>query len=165
EADHLEARLKFLHALAGLWRTAARPDLWPRGDPAGTETLGGWLARAEALGAGLTEFLFRLHQVPVPEPLGGHEGMIEFDRRRALKGHLLDLAVATCVETRRAAFALSAALGQGGELPPAGSAGAPQSAAAPAAWMPLFVRLERATARRDVGQVRKLLPGFVALFR
>ena len=26
EADHLEARLKFLHALAGLWRKAARPE-------------------------------------------------------------------------------------------------------------------------------------------
>jgi hypothetical protein len=164
EADHLEARLKFLHALAGLWRTAARPDLWARGDPTATETISGWLGRAEELGSDLTEFLSRLSQIPVPEPLGGHEGMIEFDRRRALKGHLLDLAVATCVEARRAAFALSAVLGQGGELPPAG----PVDEAPPPnpfAWGAVYVRLERTIGRRDVTQVRKLLPGFVELFR
>src|SRR5262249_45717768 len=36
--------------------------------------------------------------------------------------------------------------------------------ASPLAWVPIYVRLERTISRRDVAQVRKLLPGFVALF-
>ena len=36
EADALEDRLRFLHAVAKLWRLAARPDLWPRERRRGT---------------------------------------------------------------------------------------------------------------------------------
>lgn len=165
EADRLEDRLKFFHTVARLWRAAARPELWPRGEDTTLDTLGGWLAAARRTRAHLARFLDRVKDVPVPEPSGGHEGMIEFDRRRALKGHLLDLGVATCVEAGRAALALSALLVQGAELPPAGGApGEPEDDAVPA-WEPLLIRLERAIGGRDAGQVRKLLPGFVAVFR
>jgi hypothetical protein len=179
EADRLETRLKFVHAVARLWRTAARPELWTR-DSADHDTLAGWLATADRNREGLIRFLDQVTQIPIPEPIGGHEGMIEFDRRRALKGHLLDLGVATCVETGRAALALSAVLVQGGELPPASSGEAagsrggekknPDTTTPPhhlttSEWRPLLVRLERAIGRRDVTQVRKLLPSFVALFR
>src|SRR5439155_20762019 len=148
-----------------------RPELWSR-DPADHDTLAGWLAAADRNREALTRFLDQVTQVPIPEPIGRHEGMIEFDRRRALKGHLLDLGVATCVETGRAALALSAVLVQGGELPPASSPGGeksnpttpPPHPTSPE-WRPLLVRLERAVGRRDVSQVRKLLPAFVALFR
>src|SRR5262249_46035300 len=46
-------------------------------------------------------------------------------------------------------------------------AGPPESAGPPSpfAWVPVYVRLERTVSRRDVAQVRKLLPGFVAQFR
>lgn len=161
--DELEPRLKFLHTLARLWRAAARPELWPRGDPAATEILAGWLARAETCDREVGEFLTRLHAVPVPEPVGGHEGMIEFDRRRVLKGQLLDLGVSTGVETRRAVFALSALLAQGGELPPAGAGPAP--AAMPRSWTPALAQVERAIGRRDSSQIRRKLAGFVELFR
>lgn len=164
-ADRLEDRLKFFHTVARLWRAAARPELWPRGEPATHDALGGWLAAARRTRSHLARFLDRVKEVEVPEPVGGHEGMIEFDRRRALKGHLLDLGVATCVEAGRAALALSALLVQGAELPPAGGeAGDPGEDAVPA-WEPLLIRLERAVGNRDAGQVRKLLPGFVAVFR
>jgi hypothetical protein len=169
EADDLEARLKFFHTVARLWRAAASPDLWARGDPAVHDTLAGWLGAARRNRAHLARFLDRVTGIPVPEPVGGHEGMIEFDRRRALKGHLLDLGVATCVETGRAALALSAVLVQGAELPAApadaGAAARPDDPAAPPAWEPLLIQVERAIGNRDAGQVRKLLPGFVALFR
>ena len=36
EADSLEERLQFLHAIAKLWRLAARPELWPRDGAAAT---------------------------------------------------------------------------------------------------------------------------------
>jgi hypothetical protein len=164
EADRLETRLKFVHAAARLWRSAARPELWARGESADHDTLAGWLAAADRSRESLARFLDQVTKVPVPEPVGGHEGMIEFDRRRALKGHLLDLGVATCVEAGRAGLALSAVLVQGGELP--ASADAPvEPASGSAAWRPLLVRLERAIGRRDVTQVRRLLPSFVSLFR
>lgn len=166
EADRLEDRLKFLLSVARMWRTASRPELWGRGDPAAHETLAGWLSAARGNHARLTRFLDQVQAVPVPAPLGGHEGMIEFDRRRAMKGHLLDLAVATCVESRRAALALSAVLVQGAELPPASTGAKPavKADAGTPSWEPLLVQLERAIGRRDVSGVRKLLPDFVKLF-
>lgn len=165
EAEHLEERLHFLLAVAGLWRAAARPHLWSRGDPATGETLAAWLTRAEEADRGLVELLARLHKVAVPEPVGGQEGMLEFDRRRALKGHLLDLAMATCVEARRAAFALSGLLVHGGELPAAGAGATAGDAPGRAAWLPVLARVEQALGRGDATRVRKLLPGFVAQFK
>ncbi len=167
EADDIETRLKFAHMVARLWRIAARPELWTRGDPAVHDTLAGWLAAARRSRAALAQFLDRVREIAVPEPIGGHEGMIEFDRRRALKGHLLDLGVATCVEAGRAALALSAVLAAGGELPaPAGATpGGSDDPAAPPGWEPLLIPVERAVAARDVAQVRRLLPAFVARFR
>src|SRR5207302_4728840 len=47
----------------------------------------------------------------------------------------------------------------------AGASGAESAGPNPFAWMPLFVRLERAIGRGDPSQVRKLLPGFIELFR
>lgn len=174
EAERIEDRLKFLHAVAQFWRAAARPELWSRGDPTDHEALAAWLGAADRNRAALTRLLDEMKQISVPEPSGGHEGMIEFDRRRALKGHLLDLGVATCVETGRAALSLSAVLIHGGELPPAfsGEADTPSAPAASpghhpgeAGWFPLLIRLERAIGRGDAAQVRKFLPSFITQFR
>ncbi|MFO0798856.1 MAG: hypothetical protein U0804_15395 [Gemmataceae bacterium] len=167
EANDLETRLKFCHMVARLWRVAARPELWGRGDPSAHDTLAGWLGSARRSRAALARFLDRVREIAVPEPIGGHEGMIEFDRRRALKGHLLDLGVATCVESGRAALALSAVLAASGELPaPGGATPEPvDDPAAPPDWEPLLIPVERAVATRDAAQVRRLLPAFVARFR
>jgi hypothetical protein len=169
EAEEIEGRLKFIHTLARLWRAAARPELWPRGDAGTHDVIAGWLGIARRNRAQLAHFLDRVKDVPVPEPLGGHEGMIEFDRRRALKGHLLDLGVATCMETGRAAIAWSAVLIQGAELPAAESNDSNDSGDTDLElvppWEPLLVQLERAFGNRDVQRVRKILPGFIALFR
>ena len=119
EAESLEERLRFLYAMAKLWRLTARPDLWPRDDPAGQDAVAGWLASAGRTHSALTNFLSRVTSIPIPDPSGGHEGMIEFDRRRALRGHILELGVSACVETGRAARVLSAVLTAGPELPSA----------------------------------------------
>ncbi len=185
EAEQLEERLKFFHTVARLWRVAARPEIWERGDADVHDTLAGWLRTARRNRLHLAAFLDNITEIPVPEPIGGHEGMIEFDRRRALKGDLLDLGVATCVEMGRAALALSAVIVHGAELPPA-DAGTSRAARrnkrhhpeleepdelreadaeAIPAWEPLTIQIERAIGNRSAGQVRKILPGFVALFR
>ncbi len=166
EADTLEERLRFLQAVAKLWRLAARPDLWPADDARGQDALATWLVSARRTHDALVRFLDRVTQVTVPDPTPGHEGMIEFDRRRALRGHILELGVVACVETGRAARALAAVLAAGPELPaPPGLSRPDQDSPPPPAWEPLLVRLERAIARRDAGAVREVLPGFVSLFR
>ncbi len=169
EAEQLETRLKFFHTVARLWRAAARPEIWTRGDTSVHDTLSGWLRTARRNRAHLARFLDNIKDIPVPEPIGGHEGMIEFDRRRALKGDLLDLGVATCVEMGRAALALSALIVHGAELPAAESSDFDELREADAEdvppWEPLSIQIERAIGNRDAGQVRKILPGFIALFR
>ncbi|WP_171472217.1 hypothetical protein [Frigoriglobus tundricola] len=58
QADEIEDRLGFLHAVAKLWRLAARPDAWPPGDGASDAALAGWLTAArranDSLGASST---------------------------------------------------------------------------------------------------------------
>jgi hypothetical protein len=167
EADSLEEQLRFLYAMAKLWRLAARPDLWPRDDPGGQDAVAGWLASAGRTHRALTSFLSRVTSVPIPDPSGGHEGMIEFDRRRALKGHILELGVSACVETGRAARALSAVLSSGPELPSADrtKADPDEEDDTQRAWEPLLVRIERATKRGNASGVRSILTGFIGLFR
>jgi len=163
ESESLERRLRFLLAVARLWRTAARPVLWMKADNPPFEALTEWLATARRNQARLQSLLDTLDAFPVPEPITGHEAMIEYDRRRALKGHLLDLGVAVCVDMGRAARALAALLVQGTELPAAGAES--EKSPAPPEWETLAIRVEKALGRSDPGRVRKLLPGFVAAFR
>ncbi len=174
DADRAEDRLRFLAAVARLWRTAAVPDLWPKADPTSAAAVGEWLRTARRNLADLRGLTERLYRVQVPEPAGGVEGVMEYDRRRAVKGHLLELAVQTAVETAAAGRALAALLSRsaeltaGGEKPrtPPPQPAAPQGPTADLpAWEPVAVRLERAVASGDAAGARRLLPTFVALFR
>jgi hypothetical protein len=166
EAERAEDRLRFLAAVARLWRTAAMPDLWPKTDTAATAAVGEWLRTARHNLTALRGLTERLHQVPVPEPTGGVEGVMEYDRRRAIKGHLLELAVQTSVETAAAARALAALLSRATALPPGPATLAGQGPTSDlAAWEPVAIRLERAVASGDAAGARRLLPAFVALFR
>jgi hypothetical protein len=165
EAESLEERLRFLYAVAKLWRLAARPDLWPQDDSAGQDAVTAWLTTAHRTHDALVVFLDRLTAITVPDPSGGHEGMIEFDRRRALKGHILDLGVSACVEMGRAAGALAAVRSPGPELPPPAQAKSTRGSSTTPAWESLLILIERAEGRRNPAGVRSILPGFISLFR
>jgi hypothetical protein len=165
QADAVEDKLGFLHAAAKLWRLAARPDVWATSEPATDAALAAWLTAARRANDSLGAFLDRLTEVPVPEPASGHEGMIEFDRHRAIKGHLLDLGVTACVEVRRAAIALAAVRTPGPELAASPEAGGKKpEAESPPAWESLLVRIVRAVGRGDGTAVRAFLPSFVLHF-
>jgi len=164
EAESLEERLRFLHAVAKLWRLAARPDLWPRSETTGQDAIANWLAMAHRTYTALVSFLDRVTAIEVPDPTSGHEGMIEFDRRRALRGHILELGVSACVEATRASRALAAVLATGPELPSGKTNPAPESGGSPA-WEQLLVRIERSIGQGDASGVRGVLPAFVGLFR
>jgi hypothetical protein len=160
EAESIEDKLAFLHAIAKLWRIAARPETWTSHESARDAAMGEWLSMARRANDSLELFLDRLTQIEVPEPTGGHEGMIEFDRRRAIKGHLLDLGVSACVEVRCASLVLAAVRAPSPELPSGQENDSP-----PVAWEALLVRIERAMSHGDADGVRSVLPAFVANFR
>ncbi|QEL20274.1 hypothetical protein [Limnoglobus roseus] len=163
DSDAHEDRLRFLAAVARWWRTVARPELWLPYDAAASHALGDWLQTARGNMATLTEFIDRLAEVELPAPSTGVDGVMEFDRRRSLKGHLLDLAVSTVVETATAIRALTAALTRAAELPSA--EGGPRGSSDQPAWEEVAVRLERAIASNDPALARKFVAGFVPLFR
>jgi hypothetical protein len=166
QSDLLEERLRFLHAVAKLWRLAARPELWPPDDGATQEAMAAWLIMARRIHEALVGFLDRVTAIPIPDPTGGHEAMIEFDRRRALKGHLLELGVSACVEMGRAARALASVLNPGPELPPAAEPNRERGqVSGPPPWEAILTRLDRSLSQGDAAAVRKILPGFVTLFR
>ncbi len=166
EAEAAEEQLRFLAGVARLWRTAAQPDLWDRTNSAAMAAVGEWLRKARGNLVSLTSLARSLHAIPVPEATTGVEGVMEYDRRRAVKGSLLELTVQTAVETAAAARSLAALTSRQPELatgdefdrPLAGKIVQP-------AWEPLALRLERAIGTADRGGVRRLLPGFVTLFR
>ncbi len=165
EAASLEERLRFLHSIAKLWRQAARPELWTSDEIGGEEALSGWLTTARRIYEELKVFLDRVTAVAIPNPTSGHESMIEFDRRRALKGHLLDLGVMACVEMGRSVRALEALTTTARELP-AHVANADAAQTPPSgAWEQLLGRMNRAAGHGDPAGVQAVLPGFITLFR
>ena len=80
--EQLEERLQFFHTVARLWRAAARPEIWTRGDSNVHDTISGWLRTARRNRAHLARFLDNIKDVPVPEPIGGSRD--DLDKSRGL---------------------------------------------------------------------------------
>lgn len=109
EAMRLGDRLHFLNTLARLWRmTASALGGSAEGDPERSAVLAGWLDQASANQRSLSDLLDAVHAYPLPTPRGSHESMVEYDERRAVKEHLLEQIIATCVETADAARSIRA---------------------------------------------------------
>jgi len=71
-------------------------------------------ASAQARQAPLLTLLDAVHQYAVPAPLGSYDSLVEYDRRRSIKEHLLHAAINTCLDTTMAVGTLEGALGQTG---------------------------------------------------
>lgn len=148
-ARDLEQRLAFLSAIAELWRTAARPvSLIARPGDKGLagDSPAAWLETARRWHGDLEEFIDTLHGVEVPEPVGGVDEVMEYDRRRMTKDHLTDSALDSCVEVGRAIRALTAVVPNAGLF----DGGPP--------WEPAADRVELAVAARRSDDVRTGLP-------
>ena len=155
-------RLRFLNAVARMWRLAARPELFPANHPASVATIVSWVQQARKSFVQLIELCQSIHAVKIPEPLHGLEGVSEFDRRRGVKGRLLDAAVQTAIETAAANRALTALVAGSPELPGASKSGSNDDTPA---WEALAVRLEKAIGLGDARSVRQQLPKFIRVFR
>lgn len=162
DAEKLEQGLRFVHTLARLLRQAVSTPGWLHYDPQAQQTLRLWHTTLIRLRSGLRYLLEQVSALPVPDPASGPEGMIHFDRRRALKGHILELAVSACVESEQTARTLSALLLPGPELPPP-----PEDLRLPdaPAWESAFIRILQALVQQQRDSVRQLLPAFIHSFR
>ncbi|HKA07589.1 MAG TPA: hypothetical protein VKD71_10050 [Gemmataceae bacterium] len=152
-ARDLEQRLAFLSAVAELWRTAAKPVHQAVGS--GERLVAGdspdaWLETAMHWHDDLEDFVDTLHEVEVPDPVGGVDEVMEYDRQRMTKDHLTDSALDTCVEVGRAIRALAAVLGRVNSL-----------RRDAAAWEKAAGSVERAVAARKSDEVRESLPALV----
>ncbi|HJZ90125.1 MAG TPA: hypothetical protein VKE40_04585, partial [Gemmataceae bacterium] len=147
----LEQRLAFLSAVAELWRAAAGPGVGPTTDTdVADDSPRSWLETARGWHRDLEEFIETVNEVEVPDPVGGVDEVMEYDRRRMTKDHLTDTALDTCIEVGRAIRALAAVVGNGTPAAPDGQA-----------WEAMAGRIEKAVAAREPEQVRNFLPALV----
>jgi hypothetical protein len=156
-------RLHFLTTLARLWQVAARSMAEaPLADDEWTGTLQQWLAAAQENLRRLMAFLDAVQAYPIPEPLGSHDSMVEYDLRRAVREELLNLAIDTCLDTAQAVGTLRGLLSQAPTVAPASS---PEGTLPAPAWEAAASRLEGVLWRGDRQAVEALLPEFVEQFR
>jgi hypothetical protein len=165
KGERIHRRLRFLSTLARLWQIAAHQS-----EPEPTEssaladerreTLGQWLASARDNQQRLLALLDSLQEHAIPQPLGSYESLVEYDRRRNLKEHLLYTAIGTCLDT---SMAVSTLEGTTGETPAAAPPAKGESRRP--SWQRLVIRLERALRNGDAAQTRDLLPMCVDRFR
>jgi len=111
ECERLVPHLKFLKTLARMWKQSA--CVWGKDSPEGerAEAFAAWHAQAMSNYQQLTRLLREVHQLTLPRPLGDHDSMYLYDRRRMVKESLLERIVVACVETHDAADFLLAAAG------------------------------------------------------
>lgn len=165
EAERLEQRLIFLNMVARLWKHAAitwggSVDEMSKDDcdegPTRREVLDGWLAQAAENYRRAVDLLESVHQYRFASPSGSHESLVEFDRLRTIKEHLVQQIVGTCVEMAAAARLLMATRSEtpGGET-------VALDKQVDAASVPLL----RAILAGRAEEVREAWPGFLAVVK
>ncbi|MEM6329213.1 MAG: hypothetical protein AAF790_03075 [Planctomycetota bacterium] len=152
EAERIGQRLALLTTVARLWKRTAitwgglQPGDQRAADADRQETLDAWSREAASRYTQLGRLLEAVHQHRIPAPRGGHESMVEYDRRRTTKDSLLEQIIATCVEVSDAGRLLRAAAARrevgGGE------------SSAPASSIARTIELLRATLAGDADGVR-----------
>ena len=122
QGERIARRLRFLSTVARLWQLAAHHDSERRNvsAPKGQEqreAFGLWLATARENQQRLWTLLDAIGAHEIPQPLGSYDSLVEYDRRRQLKEHLLYTAISTCLDTSRAVGTLEGIVGPAAHLP------------------------------------------------
>src|SRR5262249_59990040 len=115
--------------------------------------LADWQAKAHAWQPALLQLLDRVHELKIPEPVGGFEDVMEYDRRRMLREQLAEAVIETALETGRAVRLLGSVTGS--KL---------KRIEGDPAWEPLALALETELGRGDADAVRRVLPRFLKEF-
>jgi len=114
ESNRIVERLFFHQTLADLWRAAALFASKQRRHNAATsadgqlDSMKHWVAHASKNCADLLKLLDAVQGYEIPRPMGDHDSMVDFDRRRMMKDALLEQIIATTVEMESTARLLLA---------------------------------------------------------
>ena len=152
--QNLEPRIRFLKLITQLWQMAA--VLYSEQEPAGEEaasplidSLEGWHQHAKKLQVDLQQLLSDVWNLPIHESSGDYDANVEYDVQLQTKLYLLQTVIATYVSCRVAQWHLAGALLPGGA-----------ETALPAEERRI-IEVFRCVARRDIAEVRRLLPGLL----
>lgn len=158
-AERVSRRLRFVGTVARLWHVAVQGNIGVGRSAAlmPEAQVATWLASARTNYQKLHLLLDAIHAVAIPEPSGTYDSIVEFERRRGVKEHLLYQAIHTAHDTFLAVCTLQG-LTESEEASGAAAATTPS-------WGPAAGQLERAMGQGDAAAVRRILPGFLALFR
>jgi hypothetical protein len=156
EGERLTRRLRFLSLVAQLWQLAARQALAVKGasleaDP--RDALQGWQEQAQRNHQDLLLLLDAIQEHPIPEALGSHDSLVEYDRRRSLKEHLLYTTIGASLDSAMAVGTLDGTLGTTALRPDR------------PAWEGPAIQLEQALLQGDAARARELLPKFLGPFQ
>ncbi len=151
----LEPRIRFLKLLTQLWQMATVVFTDPNSEetlsaaPPWLESLDGWHQHAKRLQVDLQQLLTDLWNLPISESSGDYDANVEYDVQLQTKLYLLQTVISTFVSCRVAQWHLAAAL-----LPTG------QETAQPGDERRIM-EVFRSVARRDISEVRRLLPGLL----
>jgi hypothetical protein len=119
ESNRVVERLYFHQTLADLWKAAAlftsKHVLNGADCHDQAATLTSWTSHASRNCADLLNLLDAVQRYDIPLPTGGHDSMVDFDRRRMMKDALLEQIIATTVDmesTVRLLLASARSVGQ-----------------------------------------------------
>jgi hypothetical protein len=158
EGERLDRRLHFLSTLARLWQVAARTVTEDaRAGRSWEQTPRDWLKTARRNRQRMLALIDAIHTHPLREPTGDYDSLVEYDRRRMLKEHLLFAAISACLDTSLAVSALQGAVSAGSEE--AGEAEPVTS------FEPFAIRLEKALLTGEASTARSVLPAFLEKFQ
>jgi hypothetical protein len=147
EFRRLEERLRFLTTVARLWQQSVP---WLRSivrlSPDRRETIRGWQQTGHHWQPALMALLDEIHALKVPEPVGGFEEVMEYDRRQFARERLAEAVIETSIE-------LSLAVRQMGPWTQAEITPWPHDAA----WEPIAQQLEADFALHDSPALRMTL--------
>lgn len=154
----LEPRIRFLKLMTQLWQMAAvlfTQDQPPEVEGVATaqptlmESLQGWHQHAKKLQVDLQQLMTDLWNLPIHESSGDYDANVEYDVQLQTKLYLVQTVIATYVSCRVAQWHLAAAL-----LPAASETTQPADERR-------IIEVFRSVARRDIAEVRRLLPGLL----
>jgi len=151
-----DPRLRFINTLAQAWLMAALHFVGngrtpqPSAESTGSsreEIISGWRRKARSLSRELSKLADQFAEYELPLPSGDHDENVEYDYQRHAQLYLMHSVVLTQVRLRMAERLLTACLPER------------QSEEEHSASEERIVDVFRAVVHRDVGRLRRLLPG------
>jgi hypothetical protein len=173
EWQPLSGRLRFLSTVARLWQIAGRgliESCRQTDQEQARSILQSWLATAQANRRGLLSLMKEIHAYPIPTPTHAYESLLEYDRRRGLKEHLLEIVIATAFDTSMAVGSLRGGLESQAEVGSEKGTGTdpPDRSQSPflgPRWEASAIRIELALSQGDAAAIQAVLPSLIGSFK